>query len=256
MRKSITLLLFLLLFTGVVKAQISRGEWSYGPVITTTNNFYGNLAQTLIFGNIPFLASDSEAFMLNNRWWIPSSWNKYTIMQKVETPMGKMSAKWWDWKLKNYSVGYHIGYMPKSFPVGFDFQVDYERKGMELKLSGANNYTSYSKQMVTPTMLLKIRLGDYASNRLNPIVEMGGSYDYAFSCKGDFTDINSINNGFSGIIGIGFVNTETHLSVILRYEHDFYDYFNQKFTPDGTLCPYKDCKTAFSCLSVAFIIGF
>lgn len=41
MKKSLFILFLLFLMQSTTKAQITRGLWEYGPVITTTNNGYG-----------------------------------------------------------------------------------------------------------------------------------------------------------------------------------------------------------------------
>ena len=121
MKNKLLIIIILLLECMVVtKAQISRGEWTYGPVISTTNNFYGNIAESLFFGNIPILSKDAS-YLWRNRWWIPYSYSRYTVLQKINTPCGNASVKWWDWRLANYSVGYHCGYMLKFFPFSVKF---------------------------------------------------------------------------------------------------------------------------------------
>lgn len=256
MRKKILIMWILLLESiTVIKAQISRGEWTLGPIISTTNNFYGNIAECLIFGNIPLLSKDAT-YLWRNRWWIPYSYSRYAVLQKINTPLGKASIKWWDWGLVNYSVGYHCGFIPKFFPVGFDIKVDYERKGMKVKLPQGTKYITYSKQMIVPTFLLKIPLRNYLENSLIPIVEIGGSYDFSFHCKGEYSDRKSINDGLTGIIGLGLGNSESHIAFSFRYEYDFYNYFNRNFTPDGKTYPYQGWKTKLGCLDFILIVGF
>ena len=258
MKKLFISLLLLLIGGGefAVRAEglLNKSGWSYSPVITTTNNVYGNVANTL-FGSIPFFTSDPSSFYTHNRWWIPQTLTKWDVLNSIDTPAGKASTKFWDWGLTNYSIGYQVGYMSRMFPLGFSAQVDYERRATKAKMPGMEHYTRYAKQMVVPTVLLSCRFGDYATRNYNIVAEIGGSYDYTFKCKGDYTDTESVNNGFTGIVGIGYVNTLSHVSVSLRYEHDFYDYFNTDFTVDG-MKPYEGIQTKHGQLAVYFSVGF
>ena len=47
MKKNLFVLFSLFLMQGTAKAQITRGLWEYGPVITTTNNGYGWVVENL-----------------------------------------------------------------------------------------------------------------------------------------------------------------------------------------------------------------
>lgn len=255
MKKFLLVSLSLFLLQGTVKAQISRGQWTYGPVITTTNNFYGNIAENLLWTGI-------EAGELYEEWnflrgIIPRFRAKFDILKDIDTPAGDVKVRWWDFGLRNYTIGYHLGYLPSVTPIGFEVQVDYEKQNWRAKFPGQESYKNYVKRMIVPTVLLKGRFGDFTMSNYNIIVEAGAKYNHVLNAKGDYTDVKSLNNGFTGVLGIGVLNTGLHAAVQLRYEHDFFDYFNKNFSPDGITKPYDGVTSKHGTLNLyVTIIGF
>lgn len=248
MKKFLFGLFSLFLMQGTVKAQVTRGLWEYGPVITTTNNGYGWFAENLeVYG---FASWDNLVFLNDNRWWIPSFRARFDVLKDIDTPAGDVKVKWADWGLRNYSIGYHVGYLSYVCPIGLDVQVDYEKQNWRSKLPGQGDYMNYEKQMVVPTVLLKTRIGDFATNTFNIIVEAGAKYNYILSAKGDYDDVKSLNNGFTGVFGIGVINSFSHVTIQLRYEHDFFDYFNKDFSPNGTWKPYDGFSSKHGTLNL------
>ncbi len=263
-RKLLIVTLFLGLYSSTLQAQISRNEWSFGPVIQTDNFLYNVLGSTI--EGIPYLFVDEDdpafekmaLFYVNNKWWIPQFRYRATVVNKMEFADGKAKVYprgWgfsgWDWSFANFAVGYHVGYLSRVVPLGFDLQVDYAQDGYKIKRADSDTKTSIIKRMVSATALLRIRLLKYESNRINPILELGGRYDYAFHYHDDdINDKDAVNNGFTGIIGIGFTNTESHVSCFLRYEHSFYDFYNEDFLYKGNAI-FADSKSTFGKLSLA-----
>ena len=236
------------------KAQVTRGLWEYGPVITTTNNGYGWFAENIkAFG---FAVGEAGEFWNNNRWWIPSFRAKFDVMKSVDSPNDDIKVKWWDWGVRNFSIGYHVGYLSYIYPIGFDLQIDYEKQNWRMKSTVQDDYTSYDKQMIVPTLLLKTRIGDFTNKKCNVIVEAGAKYNYAFRARGEYNDVESINNGFTGVIGLGLINSYSHFTMQLRYEHDFFDYFNQDFSPNGIIKPYDGVTTKHGTLNLFTSFGF
>lgn len=231
-----SLLFILILGVNSAKAQISRSEWSFKPKITTTNNVYGNL-----FGGLLYL----DTF-----WW-PEASSKFRIIQEIQTSEGSIPLKWWDWRLDNFSVGYQVGYSSKDIPLGIRFQIDYEK----VSLTTADTDQTFSKGMIVPTIGISVRFLDYYTAKYNPTIELNTSYDYAVTCKGVYSDIKSINNGFSSSIGMGVINTQNHARIILSYEHVFYNYFNQSYEINGAQ-PYKNTITKFGYLHLTTSFGF
>lgn len=249
----VTFLLFLL--HGTAKGQISRGQWSYGPVITTTNNFYGNIAENLLWSGIAAGELYDEWHFL--RGIIPRFRAKFDILKDIDTPVGDGKVRWWDFGLRNYTIGYHLGYLPSVSSVGFEIQVDYEKQNWRVKFPDQESFKNYEKRMVVPTVLLKGRFGDFTMNDFNIIVEAGAKYNHVLKAKGDYTDVKSLNNGFTGVLGIGLLNTGLHGAIQLRYEHDFYDYFNKDFSPDGFTKPYEGVSSKHGSLNLhVTLFGF
>lgn len=257
MNRGLSMMLLFLLFTcGAIKAQVKRGLWEYGPVMTTVNNPYGWVAENLKAFGFSSAGEGGIEFWNNNRWWIPSFRSRFGVPQSIESPAGTVKQKYANWGFRNYAVGYHFGYISYVSHIGFDVQVDYERQTWRAKFPGETQYTNYSKQMVVPTVLLKTRLGDFVNDKYNFIAEAGVKYNYAFDAKGGYSDTKSINDGFTGVWGIGIINSYTHFTMQLRYEYDFFNYFNEDFSPDGATMPYDGVKTKHGVLNLYFSFGF
>ena len=254
MKKSQLLIIALLLMHSAAKAQISRGLWEYGPVITTTNNGYGWVAENLkVYG---LACANGMGFANENRWWIPTFRSRFDVVKDIDTPEGDVKVKWADWGLKNYSIGYHLGYMSYVAPIGFDVQVDYERQTWRAKFPGKDSYTNYRKQMIVPTVLLKTRFGDFAKHTFNVVAEAGAKYNCVIGAKGDYDKTKSLNNGVTGVVGLGVINTVTHFSLQVRYEHDFFDYFNEDFSPDGSTKPYEGVTSKHGAINLYCCFAF
>lgn len=266
-----TVVLTLCWLPSLLKAQIGRNDWSYGPVIQTDNFVYSVLGTTLttLPAGIATLTEDYEVmkkagiFYMKNKWWIPEIRYRANIVQDMEFANGKATLfpkAWgwshWDWSMRNYSVGYRVGYLSRIAPIGFDVEADYIQDGYRLQMDGSNDNQEIIKRMLSATALLKIRLMKYDSHRINPVIELGGSYNYAFHYHDDvINDKDAVNNGFTGIIGLGFHNTETHVSWSLRYEHLFYDFYNKDYMYNGNAI-FAGSKSSFGRLGVAISYGF
>ncbi len=246
-------------------AQVHRSEWSFGPVLRT-NNFIYFMGATMIKMTPYILADDEETsavFYLKNRWWIPEFRYRADVLQTMEFSDEKAKLKPsaygfgnMDWSLSTFTGGYHLGYMSRTIPLGFDIQVDYGQEGYKLQTPGSDVTDKIKKSMITGQALLKIRLLSYSEARLNPVLEIGGSYDQALTYKDNvIDDKDAVNSGFNGIIGLGFTNTESHLSWSLRYQHAFYDYYDKDYEYNGVPI-YKDTDSKFGKLEVALTLGF
>lgn len=255
----------------MLRAQIGRNDWSYGLVIGTDNLLYSELGTTLTVlpSTIATIMEEegtiesAGSFYEKNKWWLPQFRYRANIVQKMEfagnnaTLFPKVwGLSHWDWALRNYSIGYHVGYLSRLYPIGFDIQADYAQDGFQLQMDGSDERQSIIKRMWSFTGLIKIRLLKYDSHRINPVIELGGSYNHAFHYHDDLiNDVDAVNNGFNCIIGLGFHNTETHISWSLRYEHAFYDFYNDEFIYNGHPI-FADSKSTFGRLGIAISYGF
>ena len=123
--------------------------------------------------------------------------------------------------------------------------------------AGGHEKIYFNRQTINPEIMLRLRLGNYISHTYNPLVEIGGSYNFAFACKGLSKNAKSVNDGFRGAIGIGMGNTEKHFSITIRYEYDFYNWFNEKWSPDGGKThPYEGFKSKIGSLMFRTSFGF
>lgn len=240
-------------------AQIGRSDWSYGPVFQSDNFIYNAL-----FTGLQMI--DEDGFVAENSWWIPSVRYRANIIQRMEFDSGKAEIypKFWgfssistmDWTFRNFSAGYHLGWLSRVFPIGFDIQADYVQDGYKIKMPNSEDKQSIIKRMLSATALLRIRLLQYDTNRINPIIEIGGSYNYALHYHDDYIhDKDAVNNGFTGIIGLGFTNTETHMTWALRYEHSFYNYYNKDFIFNGAPI-FSGAKSTFGKLGASLTYSF
>lgn len=238
-------------------SQISRGEWAFSPVITVTNNVYG-LAYGLLLNTATRYA------------WMPDVESRFAAPQSLDTPMGNAKISYWDWELRNIAAGYRVTYMSKTSPFGFSFRLNYEKRGLRTTLPEGliapvrasatdehdPNYVYFNRQTISPELLLRLRFGNYINSTINPIVEIGGSYNFAIACKGLSSSTKSVNDGFRGVIGLGIGNTETHFQATLRYEYDFYNWFNEDYTSDGVTHPYKGWETKLGAVMLNVRYGF
>lgn len=251
-------------------AQIERSDWTYGPVLYTDNFVYWLLADAAV--TLPLWCSYDEdvyKFYENNRWWIPEMRYRLNVVQNMEfngqdaTLYPRFSDYWgpksyskMNWGIRTFSVGYHVGWLSRIAPIGFDFQADYAQEGYKLKLPESEEKMKITKQMLSATLLAKIRLMKYESNRLNPVIGIGGSYNYALHYKDDIIhDKDAVNNGFMGIVDLGFINTEAHIQWSLRYEHTFYDFYNKDFELDGKKI-FEDSNSSFGRIGAVLTYSF
>lgn len=262
---------FLCLATGISHAQISRSEWTFGPVIQTDNLVYSNVVGPIIPAIPAIIVSAVKGegmegldnFYDSNKWWYPLFRYRANVVQDLSVNNKKLTLfpkAWglsgWDWSFDNYSVGYHFGYLSRLTPFGFDVELDYVQDGYKYKYEDSKKKEKMIKRMITGTALLKLRLLKYDSNAFNPVIEIGGAYNQALSYKDHMlNDKNAVNSGFSGIIGLGYTGTDSHISWSVRYEHAFYNFYNKHFMYNGEAI-FKDSKSKFGRLGFALSYGF
>lgn len=245
----LNLALVFALMVSVAEAQtIRRGGWDINPVFSAQN---GSGLYTAIAGNLLIVTPIESAIEGSGEIWpvrlAPCFQTKFRLAQKIKTPDGDASVKWWDWGMRSFSAGYIVGYTSYTSPFGFAVEVDYEKQNWKAKLPGREDFENYCKQMVTPTGYLRFRIGSKEAD-FNVLLEPGVKYNYAFKARGDYNDKDYVNNGLTGIAGLGFYIKSMHLMWRIRYERDLFDFFNEDFVaPDGTT-PYKGYTTTHSLL--------
>ena len=243
-----TMLLALILGTtfNTFAQTISRSGWQLHPVVSTTNSVYSMILNAVPM-NVAGLLVDDSYSTWGYRFW-PMLQQKYTLSKKIETPDGKAETKWWDWGMRSFSVGYTFGYLSYTAPLGFQVELNYEKQNWRAKLPKSDDYVDFAKQMFTPEVFLRIRLGSREGN-LNFVLEPGVKYNYAFKARGEYNDKKYVNNGVTAIFGLGYYSKNKHWVGTVRYERDCFDFFNQDFVaPDGSK-PYKDFTTKHGVLN-------
>lgn len=252
---------------------IKRSEWSFKPEITTSNVVYG------VVGMIGLHALGTEVFFKDKEtpWWYPTMQPKsYYMSMDYKTTVEKTTTngkrtytttesksyepkdQLFDFGFPCYSFGGTLTYMSKEVPLGFWTKVVYERVGFSVRPTvDKGEYTSFSKNMIVPEVGIKIRFGKYRTAEMNWTLDIGASYDYALSAKGEYNGTSTVNNGFTGIIGFGGGSPEKHFEFGINIGIPFYNYFNKSYSPDGGVTfPYENVNAKTFMFSEYIRFGF
>lgn len=128
--KKILVMMIIVLFAMTANAQVKRGEWLAGPVITTTNPVYSGgavfLAEIITGLACGVNYEDGTAtreLPASSQLWMPNFTYKWHAIKNLELDGDKAKFRHkMDWKLKNYSVGYRLGYMSRTAPLDLNFK--------------------------------------------------------------------------------------------------------------------------------------
>ena len=272
MKKLLTIFFLFFILVAPTKSfgQIKRSEWSYGVVFQTDNFVYTQVIGNGFLKSLPAIIAGAtggigsvektEEFYTKNAWWIPDFMYRANVVQKLEFANGNKATiypnKWgfshMDWKLRTYSIGYHVGFLPRIFPIGFEVAAEFAQDGYRIRTEDMENLMNITRRTFNATALLKIRLMRYDNNLINPVIELGTSYNHALHYHDDYiNDKDAVNSGFTGIIGLGYTNTESHITFTLRYEHAFYNFYNRDFLFEGRPI-FEDSKSTFGRLGFNF----
>ncbi len=207
----------------------------FTSVIATTNSPIGMVAAP-ISGYLEFYN-----FMLI----IP----KFNVIQEINTPDGAADIKFWDWKMRNFSAGFIFYYTTAPFTVAF--ALNYEKQGWYALLPRNSSYINFKRHSFSPEVCMSF----YFGRSLPLVLEIGARRNFTFAGNGEYRDRKCYNNGFTGIYGIG-VSAGRYIDFTIRYEHDYFNYFNQDFTaPNGTK-PYQGFTTKHGILTFNYAIPF
>ena len=223
---------------------IKRNQWDFGPEISLNNIVYPTALGVIM----PSIYGEERP------WWGPNFISKSyiglspslfttsgTYDRSTKSRVGKISgnekkAKWYDPDLKSFSIGYSVNYMSKEFPIGFFAKLAYEQNGFDAEISKDDVVLGdykFRKQMIVPELVAKIRIGNYRTWEGLFTIDVGGSYDWAIGAKGLYDGTETVNSGFTGIIGFSFADPSGHFMSGAYYTIPSYSYFNRDFTPDG-----------------------
>ena len=246
-------------------------------------NSWNLLAQSNYYGEAPKVKNQiiwgvSFDWMPMNIWALPLS---------MDSPMGKVDIKHRGknlFSLNNSSTSdldlgvWSVIRNPQSHVSGFFF-LDYRNKGFDMKYPGEEAYKTHVTQAISPAIGMRLTLGNLL-NKLKGVLEGGVAYNYNFKYTGSYNnDLKVVNNGFSGIYGLGFEFSSgrqntiadddnlwnnllggTHVQsskdfywlVTLQYRQDYYNFFNNHYTVGGVQ-PYQGFKNNFGYLSISLI---
>lgn len=171
---------------------------------------------------------------------------KLTIRQQIFTPLGEVPVKFWDWSFRNFSAGFKTYFTVSHFTLSTT--LSYEKQGWKAYLLRNRTYVNFKRQSFSPEVCLTF----YAGNSdVIFLWETGVRRNFTFAGDGEYRDRKCYNDGVTGIYGVG-VSFSYIINFTIRYEHDYFDYFNQDFTaPNGTK-PYQDFTTKHGLLSFNF----
>ncbi len=158
---------------------------------------------------------------------------------------------------------------PRSHFGGF-FYLDYKNKQFKMKYP-SEEYKKHVAHAIAPALGLRINTGNFTQT-FHWVLDIGCAYNFNFQYKGSYDNkLDIINNGFSGILGVGFefmsgrrnenTNNKTEIatanqyfSMTLQYSKDLYNFFNSEFSPDGIIYPYKGFKNNFGYIGFTITI--
>ena len=258
--------LLLMFYTSEAKCQIRSVEWDGGFILTTENHYYAGVLDALaqLSANLPFGLQVESRYRVSafRRIWLDESEAKLRTCTKC---WGYEFIGLAHWKLKNYAVGYHIGFIPRhGFPLGLELECLYDQEGYKVKIprDGSKEDKQWMvKRQWSPTALVRLRLGSWLQN--NDVTELmfGARYNNAFYYKDKWiNDKNAVNSGLSYIFGINGFSLigqifDGHFSEGARVEIMNYDFYNKDFVYNGDKI-YQNSKSKLIrieyCLRVSF----
>lgn len=271
MKKILFLFLLLISLPSFARGPLQRGRFMCGPNVEFTDNPYAaviNFGSGLVTSGVDALTGSSWI----SRYLIPSTaGTRFLVNRDIVTPAGEAEVKWWDWKLRNHVIGYAFEFQPTISHLGFQFELDYERQSRTAKLPGMEDFMEFSKKMITPGLSIQYQLFDFIDRSWSLNLVVGTKYNYVFKCSGLSEDVNSINNGFTGSVGLGvsFLPTDldldsefdatslsktTYFQFRINYNRDLFNYFNPEFVDDAGMRPYEGWTSKYGYLTFNVVV--
>ena len=244
MRKTMLLAMSIAIAACPVRGQIRTWEHSLKTHVGTSNLYAGIAALALNGLGIANEVENDEA-----KWWsyIPM-YDWMIAVPSTSSPAGmprmRARAHYYDLPWKNgwtspvgdSYVGLEYIMTNVMHPWGLVFDIDYKNKGCRI------GEDSHAAHILAPSAAIQIRFGDFKA-KVRPVVQIGGGYDFVLGYKGDGTySHNAFHSGFSGKASIGVSIPAIYSTVTIQYQRDFYEFFDQKYSPDGQSRPFEGYK--------------
>jgi hypothetical protein len=272
-------ILLLSFFTINADAQIKRNGWYGNPIIGTDNPIYYVALEKVVSLLTPQsekgynLANDREIDderdklvkkLSKTSFFLPRIDYRVPLVHKMKFANGNArihpklaGLSHIDWPFRNYSLGYRVGYMPRVSHIGIELEADYIQDGYQVRMPDKYDVEqSIIKRMLSGKLLLQYRFGKYDESNTNFLGIIGGAYNYALHYHDkEINDKDAVNNGFVGTIGFGAVFPQYHTTLSLRYEHAFYDFYNDKYIHNDQPV-FEGSKSSFGKLLLSMDYSF
>lgn len=173
-------------------------------------------------------------------------------------------GSYWGFKSKdmfsNVQYGLKFGWQPQLSPFGIYIACGYQFNKFRVQFDpNINEWEKFKIHSIRPGLGIRVTpfINMLEDKDWSPILEVGTSYNYYFSCKAPYeSNKDQFKSGMISTFGIG-ARFSNNLSVSGGVELYHYSMFNQDFTPDnGITYPYKDIKTKKLTIFLSFTHDF
>lgn len=239
----------LLLIALCVNCIIANAQYRFTTTIkTVTTNEFLQLPTAFLEGlaNIGLEEVIGDKVMFAPQIVFPFSLRNSAPDEFGEMRSGYVRAFSAPWKyLGDYEAGISGAWDHYDKPFGFYLGVSYKSREVAFKDIDMNDRAHY----ISPEAGLRFRFG----NTKGLFLEMGASYDYVFSYKGEMHnyDKEAVNNGFCLNLGVGQWTKNGHFQ--LNFKLPLYNFYNKDFTPDNGLShPFNEVNRNIGYISLIF----
>ncbi|MBO5426984.1 MAG: hypothetical protein J5996_00970, partial [Prevotella sp.] len=224
MKKITFFLIFLASFTRPVSSD-AQSDWFfniYGGSTNMWSNIYLQLPANIINSYISDALDDEDGFGGALRY---EFFNIKNAGDKVSIDRGS----YWGFKSKdmfsNVQYGLKFGWQPELSPFGIYVSCAYQFKKFSAQFdSEVDEWHKYKMHSVRPGIGIRITpfINMLEDRGWSPILEVGTSYNYYFSCKAPYeNDKKQFNSGMISTFAIG-ARFEDNLSISGGVELDHY----------------------------------
>lgn len=215
-----------------------------------------NASLAFIYNFLKTIITDESDDAVTSSLYIPSIDIMFPIISANDSPeglpFGRMHSpyyRYWPNQFKRFGdfrLKYDLTLDFKKSPFGLYFGVGY--KTVQVCMSESRNSRVH---YFVPEAGIRLKYGGTSYSGSYFLIEIGAEYDKALGYKGFIDSKDAVNSGFSGRVSVGVGNEST--SIFLQYEHPFYNYFNNSYTPDGGLTyPLENVNRKVGYISIGF----